>query len=210
MRRFCVLFPFSKKRGPGTVATARLNRPADTLAEPHWWERGVFQKVEDADYGELLLQSPPGKMCRTPPRIKWACRPVGADNEAMYLKYLGLGKSRLRALKADGVLYSSQGLEKGEARKRLRAFGSGYGTLDATIAKSLLGACRKKKTPFLLILPLEGVTKCEVYEEAPFSPAQVAAAVASTTVEARARPAEKWAWLDRKVHEYLYAVIKLN
>ena len=35
------------KRGPGTVATARLNRPADTLAEPHWWERGVFQKVED-------------------------------------------------------------------------------------------------------------------------------------------------------------------
>ena len=93
-----------EKRGPGTVATARLNRPADTLAEPHWWERGVFQKVEDADYGELLLQGPPWKMSRTPPRIKWACRPVGADNEAMYLKYLGLGKSRLRALKADGVL----------------------------------------------------------------------------------------------------------
>lgn len=93
-----------KKRGPGTVATARLNRPADTLAEPHWWERGVFQKVEDPDYGELLLQAPPWKMSRTPPRIKWACRPVGADNEAMYLKYLGLGKSRLRALKADGVL----------------------------------------------------------------------------------------------------------
>ena len=93
-----------EKRGPGTVATARLNRPADTLAEPHWWERGVFQKVEDPDYGELLLQAPPWKMSQTPPRIKWACRPVAADNEAMYLKYLGIGKSRLRALKADGVL----------------------------------------------------------------------------------------------------------
>jgi crotonobetainyl-CoA:carnitine CoA-transferase CaiB-like acyl-CoA transferase len=92
------------KRGPGTVATARLNRPQDTLAEPHWWERGVFQKVDDPDYGELLLQAPPWKMSRTPPRIKWACRPVGADNEHVFLKYLGLGKERLRALKAKGVV----------------------------------------------------------------------------------------------------------
>ncbi len=92
------------KRGPGTVATARLNRPVDTLAEPHWWERGVFQKVEDPDYGELLLQAPPWKMSRTPPRIKWVCRPVGADNRDVYLKYLGLGKERLQALKAEGAL----------------------------------------------------------------------------------------------------------
>lgn len=92
------------KRGPGTVATARMNRPADALAESHWWERGVFQRVEDPDYGELLLQAPPWKMSRTPPRIKWACRPVGADNEEVYLRYLGLGKERLRALKAEGTL----------------------------------------------------------------------------------------------------------
>ncbi|MFQ5829926.1 MAG: CaiB/BaiF CoA transferase family protein [Candidatus Methylomirabilia bacterium] len=92
------------KRGPGTVATAPLNRPADTLAEAHWWERGVFQKVEDPDYGELLLQMPPWKMSATPPRIKWACRRAGADNEAVYLRYLGLGKERLAALKAEGVL----------------------------------------------------------------------------------------------------------
>jgi len=92
------------KRGPGTVATAKLNRPEDTLAEPHWWERGVFQKVEDADYGELLLQAPPWKMSATPPRIKWACRPVGADNQFVYLKYLGLGAERLQALKSAGIL----------------------------------------------------------------------------------------------------------
>lgn len=92
------------RRGPGTVATARLNRPAETLAEPHWWERGVFQRVEDPDYGELLLQAPPWKMSATPPRIKWACRPVGADNEDVYLRYLGLGKGRLAALRTEGVL----------------------------------------------------------------------------------------------------------
>lgn len=92
------------RRGPGTVATARLNRPAETLAESHWWERGVFEKIEDLDYGELLLQAPPWKMSRTPPRIKWACRPVGADNELVYLKYLGLGRERLGALRAAGAL----------------------------------------------------------------------------------------------------------
>ena len=35
------------KRGPGRWPRRRLNRPQDTLAESHWWERGVFQKVED-------------------------------------------------------------------------------------------------------------------------------------------------------------------
>lgn len=92
------------KRGPGTVATARLNRPQDTLAESHWWDRGVFQKVEDPDYGELLLQAPPWKMSATPPRIKWACRPVGADNQFVYLRYLGLGGGELKALRAKRVI----------------------------------------------------------------------------------------------------------
>lgn len=92
------------KRGPGTVATARLNRPEEVLTESHWWERGVFQKVDDPDYGPLLLQAPPWKMSATPPRIKWACRPIGADNQLVYLKYLGLGRERLQALKAEGII----------------------------------------------------------------------------------------------------------
>jgi crotonobetainyl-CoA:carnitine CoA-transferase CaiB-like acyl-CoA transferase len=94
----------SNKRGPGTVATARLNTPEQVLQEPHWWERGVFEKVEDPEYGELLLQAPPWKMSETPPRIKWACRPVGADNALVYMKYLGLGRSRLEALKTGDVI----------------------------------------------------------------------------------------------------------
>lgn len=92
------------KRGPGTVATARVNSPKDTLAEPHWWERGVFQRVEDPHYGPLLLQAPPWKMSRTPPRIKWVCRPVGADNAAVYTRYLGLAPSELADLGSRGVI----------------------------------------------------------------------------------------------------------
>jgi crotonobetainyl-CoA:carnitine CoA-transferase CaiB-like acyl-CoA transferase len=92
------------KRGPGTVATARVNSPQDTLGESHWWERGVFQRVEDPHYGTLLLQAPPWKMSRTPPRLKWACRPVGADNAAVYTRHLGLSPSELTALRARGIV----------------------------------------------------------------------------------------------------------
>jgi crotonobetainyl-CoA:carnitine CoA-transferase CaiB-like acyl-CoA transferase len=92
------------KRGPGTVATARVNRPADTLEESHWWERGIFQRVEDPHYGSLLVQAPPWKMSRTPPRLKWVCRPVGADNAAVYTRYLGLSSSELAALRQRGII----------------------------------------------------------------------------------------------------------
>lgn len=92
------------KRGPGTVATAKVNSPKDTLAESHWWERGVFQRVEDPHYGTLQVQAPPWKMSRTPPRLKWACRPVGADNAAVYTRYLGMPATELAALGARGVI----------------------------------------------------------------------------------------------------------
>lgn len=92
------------RRGPGTVATARVNSPRDTLEEAHWWERGVFQRVDDPHYGTLLLQAPPWKMSRTPPRLKWACRPIGADNHLIYTRYLGLPPSELQALRDRGAV----------------------------------------------------------------------------------------------------------
>jgi hypothetical protein len=38
--------------------------------------------------------------------------------------------------------------------------------LDPNIARAFLGACKKKEAPFLLILPKEGVTECDVYLKA--------------------------------------------
>jgi crotonobetainyl-CoA:carnitine CoA-transferase CaiB-like acyl-CoA transferase len=91
-------------RGDGVVAVGPVNEIQETVAEAHWWERGVFQRIRDPDYGELLIQNAPWKMTATPPRVKWLCRPVGADNEAVYAKHLGLGPDRLAALRAQGVL----------------------------------------------------------------------------------------------------------
>ncbi len=92
------------KKGPGIVATGRVNRSEDTLAEENWWVRGAFEKVEDPVYGELVIQSPAVRMTESPPRVKWVCRSPGADNGYVYLKYLGMGKSGLEELAAKGVV----------------------------------------------------------------------------------------------------------
>lgn len=92
------------KRGPGTVATGRVNSPAETFREAHWWERGALTTVDDPVYGELPMQGQPWKATATPPRMKWTCRPVGHDNEYVYLKYLGLGPTRLAGYKRRGVV----------------------------------------------------------------------------------------------------------
>jgi crotonobetainyl-CoA:carnitine CoA-transferase CaiB-like acyl-CoA transferase len=92
------------KQGPGIVATGRVNRPEDTLADENWWIRGALLKVEDPVYGELVIQGPAVKMTESPARVKWVCRPPSANNGYVYLKYLGLGRSQLEELGAEGVV----------------------------------------------------------------------------------------------------------
>lgn len=62
--------------------------------------------------------------------------------------------------------------------------------LDPNIARSFLGACRKKEAPFLLILPKDGVTECDVYRRAA-RPAQVARPERTESAPRKATPAER-------------------
>jgi len=90
--------------GPGVVVFGPVNSPSRTLREANWWERGCFRRVEDPVYGELLLQLPVWRLTRTPPRLKWPCRPIGYHNGHVYQKYFGLGPGRLAELQSQGVL----------------------------------------------------------------------------------------------------------
>jgi crotonobetainyl-CoA:carnitine CoA-transferase CaiB-like acyl-CoA transferase len=65
---------------------------------PHWLERGAVQWLDDPTYGDLLHQGPAYKMSETPPRLKWALKPVGADNEHILGKLAGLSSEDLRRL----------------------------------------------------------------------------------------------------------------
>jgi crotonobetainyl-CoA:carnitine CoA-transferase CaiB-like acyl-CoA transferase len=90
--------------GPGIVVFGPMNPPTRTLAESHWWERGCFRKLADPVYGELLLQMPAWRMTRTPPRVKWPCRPAGYHTAHLLQRYFGVGPRRLTELRDHGVV----------------------------------------------------------------------------------------------------------
>ena len=89
----------------GTVVTGRLETPGDVLQREHWKERRTFVRMDDPHYGEVLVPNSSFKsMSGTPGRIKWVCRPIGADNELVYGKYLGLGGGTLGELGKKGIV----------------------------------------------------------------------------------------------------------
>ncbi|MGQ9532945.1 MAG: CaiB/BaiF CoA transferase family protein [Desulfotomaculales bacterium] len=91
-------------KGPGVTVTGEVMTPEETARLDHWYERAVLIKARDKHYGEVLLPGVPVKMSETPPRVKWICRPVGADNAFVYLDLLGLDGKALAVLKEEGVL----------------------------------------------------------------------------------------------------------
>ena len=90
--------------GPGTVVFGPVNRPTQTLAEDHWWDRGCFARVDDPVYGPLTLAAPAWRMTRTPPRLKVPGRPPGYHTAHVYARHLGLGPSKLADLRARGII----------------------------------------------------------------------------------------------------------
>ena len=90
--------------GPGTVVFGPVNRPTQTLAEDHWWDRACFARLDDPVYGLLTLAAPAWRMTRTPPRLKIPGRPTGFHTAHVYARHLGLGPARLAELRARGII----------------------------------------------------------------------------------------------------------
>jgi len=75
----------------GVVVMGRLESPKDVLTRDHWKDRKTFITLNDPGYGEVCVQNSSFKaMSRTPGRVKWVCRPIGADNDLIYQKYLAM------------------------------------------------------------------------------------------------------------------------
>ncbi len=89
----------------GTVVTGRLETPNEILGREHWKERQTFVRCDDPDYGELLVANSTFKgMSRTPGRVKWICRPIGADNQLIFRNWLGLGDRELKRLRDERII----------------------------------------------------------------------------------------------------------
>ena len=89
---------------PITAVVAPVCSPEEAMKDGNWADRGMFTLVQDPVYGELIVAQAQHKMTETPVRTKWVCRPVGYDNEHIYLKYLGWGPSKLKELKEKDII----------------------------------------------------------------------------------------------------------
>ncbi len=90
--------------GPGVTVAGEILKPVETLKFEHWKERGGIIEFEDKDYGRLMVQGTVAKMSETPSKVKWLCRPVGADNSLIYRLFLGYDDAVLNKLKEEGIV----------------------------------------------------------------------------------------------------------
>jgi len=89
---------------PITPVVAPVCSPEVTMCDANWLERGIFTPIDDPVYGPLVVAQGQFKLTETPIRTKWVCRPVGYDNEHIYLKYLGYGPHKIKALSEAGII----------------------------------------------------------------------------------------------------------
>jgi crotonobetainyl-CoA:carnitine CoA-transferase CaiB-like acyl-CoA transferase len=102
--RMSVEYSRKGRLAPITPVVAPVCSPEEAMHDANWLERGIFAPVKDPVYGELVVAQAQHKMTETPVRTKWVCRPVGYDNETIYLKHMGFGPRRLKELKEAGII----------------------------------------------------------------------------------------------------------
>ncbi len=87
------------------IAAGPLLYIDETCEFPHFKYRPWIYTIEDEHYGTILYATPPNAFqMRTPARVKWLGRPLGKDNEEIFMKRLGIDQIKLRELKEKGVV----------------------------------------------------------------------------------------------------------
>ena len=104
LERIAVEYAKKGRLAPITPVVAPICSPEKTMKDANWLNRGIFKPIVDPVYGELIVAQAQHKMTETPIRTKWVCRPVGYDNEYIYLKYMGFGPLKLKKMKSRGII----------------------------------------------------------------------------------------------------------
>lgn len=74
------------------------------MEDPQFRALDSVTTIDDPELGALKMQNVLCRLSETPGSIKWAGRPVGADNEAVYGEWLGLTREQVAELKTQGVI----------------------------------------------------------------------------------------------------------
>ena len=85
------------------AAIAPIYDVSDILEDPQYCALDTVTTVADDELGPLRMQNVLFRLSDTPGAIRWAGRPIGADNAAVYGE-LGVGEEELAELSARGVV----------------------------------------------------------------------------------------------------------
>lgn len=86
------------------AAVAPVYDIRDILTDPQYQALGTVATVDDKDFGPLRMPNVMFRMSGTPGAIRWAGRPIGADNESVFCGKLGLTADELANLRKAGVV----------------------------------------------------------------------------------------------------------
>ena len=86
------------------VPCAPVRDLTEVMNDPHMHQRGMLERFDDEDLGEVVLPNSPLNFHGTP-RIKSTAMPgLGEHNDEIYSQWLGLAQDELDALKTKGVI----------------------------------------------------------------------------------------------------------
>ncbi len=86
------------------AAVAPVYDVSELMSDPQVIERDVITTVEDPDLGPVRMQNVLFRLSRTPGRIRFTGRPLGADTDEILGRELGLDAVELAELRERGVV----------------------------------------------------------------------------------------------------------
>ena len=86
------------------AAAAAVFNIEQILHDPHYAARGDIVTVDDPELGQVRMQNAFPFLSRTPGRVRHAGPALGAHNEDVYGKELGIDQEKLARLHSDGVI----------------------------------------------------------------------------------------------------------
>jgi crotonobetainyl-CoA:carnitine CoA-transferase CaiB-like acyl-CoA transferase len=86
------------------AAVAPIYDVRDVMADPQFAALESIVTVPDDELGPVKMQNVMFRLSDTPGGVRWAGRPIGADNASVYSEMLGLDAMQLAGLRAKGVI----------------------------------------------------------------------------------------------------------
>lgn len=88
----------------GEVPIGPINTVADIFEDPHFRARGNLLRVDDPRAGPVVVPNVVPRLSATPGRVDALGPDLGADNDEVFGRLLGVGADELSALREKGVI----------------------------------------------------------------------------------------------------------